>query len=475
MNTGASASDTEGMRRPFKTFDTALHAFEGMDAELTANLTLAAADLAIVVDHDDVIVDVAYDDPALSKEPVPSWVGRTWTETVTAESQAKIKTLLEEARSGQLAQSREINHTRPDPLDLPVRYRAAPLKAKGMVIALGTDLRPLSRQQQQLVDAQIKMEQDYAKMRQAEARFRLVFQLASEAIIVADAGRDSVVDANAAALELLGKALDRLNGQKLASLFNSVHWSSLTDLLGAVRTGSKPSETMMELSTGRQVRVTVSMVNISGTAQFLVRLRPEQPAHGAVSDDRITRAVEALPDGFVVTDKSGQILIANNAFADIVGLVNPGDGVGAKLERWLGRSQIDADVMFKNLHEHGALRNFETMLRDEYGSIEEIEVTAVAVSNGDLPCYGFLIRRFGGTLRAHVEELLPDIQSANRLKQLIGRVSLKELVRQSTDMIEKLCIEAALDLTQNNRASAAEMLGVSRQSFYQKLNRYGIA
>ncbi len=36
-----------------------------------------------------------------------------------------------------------------------------------------------------------------------------------------------------------------------------------------------------------------------------------------------------------------------------------------------------------------------------------------------------------------------------------------------------MCIEAALELTKNNRASAAELLGLSRQSLYSKLNRFG--
>jgi len=51
---------------------------------------------------------------------------------------------------------------------------------------------------------------------------------------------------------------------------------------------------------------------------------------------------------------------------------------------------------------------------------------------------------------------------------------LKDLVRETTDMIERLYIEAALELTGNNRASAAEMLGLSRQSLYVKLHRYGL-
>ena len=37
-----------------------------------------------------------------------------------------------------------------------------------------------------------------------------------------------------------------------------------------------------------------------------------------------------------------------------------------------------------------------------------------------------------------------------------------------------LCIEAALELTGDNRASAAEMLGLSRQSLYVKLRRYAL-
>ncbi|MGA1578935.1 MAG: helix-turn-helix domain-containing protein, partial [Steroidobacteraceae bacterium] len=39
---------------------------------------------------------------------------------------------------------------------------------------------------------------------------------------------------------------------------------------------------------------------------------------------------------------------------------------------------------------------------------------------------------------------------------------------------ERLCIEAALQLNDNNRASTADMLGLSRQSLYVKLHRYGI-
>lgn len=64
--------------------------------------------------------------------------------------------------------------------------------------------------------------------------------------------------------------------------------------------------------------------------------------------------------------------------------------------------------------------------------------------------------------------------SAEQLKELVGQMPLRELVRETTDMIERMCIEASLELTGDNRASAAEMLGLSRQSLYVKLRRYGL-
>jgi DNA-binding NtrC family response regulator len=52
---------------------------------------------------------------------------------------------------------------------------------------------------------------------------------------------------------------------------------------------------------------------------------------------------------------------------------------------------------------------------------------------------------------------------------------LKAIVRETTDVIERMCIETALELTGDNRATAAEVLGLSRQSLYVKLRRFGLA
>jgi transcriptional regulator PpsR len=126
-----------------------------------------------------------------------------------------------------------------------------------------------------------------------------------------------------------------------------------------------------------------------------------------------------------------------------------------------------------NLRQRGSVRLFATTLRGEFGAAADVEVSAVAVMNGGTTVFGLAIRNVDRRMsEPRSTRELP--RSVEQLTELVGRVSLKDLVRETTDVIERLCIEAALELTNDNRASAAEMLGLSRQSLYSKLRRYGL-
>jgi transcriptional regulator PpsR len=135
---------------------------------------------------------------------------------------------------------------------------------------------------------------------------------------------------------------------------------------------------------------------------------------------------------------------------------------------------VDLDVLIANLRQRGTIRLFATTLRGEYGETSEVEISGVSVVNGGQPCLGFSIRNIDRRLSPTPTTAREMPRSVEQLTELIGRVSLKDLVREATDMIERLCIESALELTGDNRASAAEMLGLSRQSLYVKLRRYGL-
>jgi transcriptional regulator PpsR len=181
-----------------------------------------------------------------------------------------------------------------------------------------------------------------------------------------------------------------------------------------------------------------------------------------------------LPDAIVVTTTDGRIVTTNRAFLDLVQLATDELARNETLERWLGRPGVDLGVLVANLKQHGSVRLFATTIRGEYGAITDVEISAVAINEGAEACLGFSIRNVD---RRRPSEARPGRElprSVEQLTELVGRVSLKELVRETTDVIERLCIEAALELTRDNRASAAEMLGLSRQSLYVKLRRYGL-
>jgi DNA-binding NtrC family response regulator len=51
---------------------------------------------------------------------------------------------------------------------------------------------------------------------------------------------------------------------------------------------------------------------------------------------------------------------------------------------------------------------------------------------------------------------------------------LPVLVRNTSAVVERACIEQALQAANGNRTAAADALGLSRQSLYAKLERYGL-
>jgi len=182
-----------------------------------------------------------------------------------------------------------------------------------------------------------------------------------------------------------------------------------------------------------------------------------------------------VPDAFVVTDPQGRVLTANAAFVEMTQIAKGERVQDESLDRWLGGTGVDLSVLLANLRQHGAVRLFATTLRGGLGTSIPVEISATSVTQGEHPCLGFTIRDVGRRLAPEPARRSRELpRSASQLTELVGRVPLKDIVGETTDLIEQLCIEAALELTQDNRASASEMLGLSRQSLYVKLRRYGL-
>lgn len=447
-------------------------------ADVAAKLIAAAADVALIIDSSGVIRDVASHNTELAEMGRARWLGLPWVDSVTVESRAKIEALLGQAEA-EKPTARQVNHPVPGSADIPVLYSAVGVGEGGRIVAVGRDLRPVAQLQQRLVEAQQSMEREYSRLRNAETRYRLLFHLASEAVIIVDAATLRVIDANPATAELIDSAAQRTVGRSITDLFDAPGGEAVRALLATVKSTGRGEDVQVRLAGGeRELLVSASLFRQDRLSHFLVRLSALQEGSSAIivqrTKSRLLSVVENLPEGFVVAGLDRRVLIVNRAFLDMTQLASEELARGEPLERWLGRSGIDLNVLVASLREHGSVQRFMTVVRGEYGSSEDVEVSAVSVTSGDQPCFGFTIRYAGRRPGLDVIRSGEVQQSVSQLTELVGRVSLKDLVRETTDVVEKLCIEAALELTGDNRASAAEMLGLSRQSLYAKLRRYGL-
>lgn len=435
--------------------------------------------MALVISDQGVVTDVSFqgEDLARDLESNGKWIGRPWQNTVAGDSRAKIDTLLRDAMARAAPRWRHVNHPSARGQDIPILYSAVRLGDGGKVVAFGRDLRAISELQQRLVDAQQSIEREYSRLRHLEMRYRLLFQMSPDAVLVLDAATQKVTEANPAAQALFGDAAKRLIGRSLRDAFHNDSAGAVQALLATARAGGRTEDIRGRLiEGGREVMVSASLFREETASLFLVRVTPvteDEEAEPRVKS-KLLKLVEVAPDGLVIIEKDGTVVTANSAFLDMAQLATEEQARGESLERWLGRPGIDMDVLLSNLRQRGSVRLFATQIRGEYGVTADVEVSGVSVGHGGNTYFGFIIRHIGGRVTGETKAVREVPRSVEQLAELVGRVSLKELVRESTDVIERLCIEAALELSGDNRASAAEMLGLSRQSFYVKLRRYGL-
>jgi transcriptional regulator PpsR len=457
---------------------TSLHSLSALRPADTASLIAAAADVALLVDADGVIRDVSIASDELAGLGSADWVGRRWADTVTVESRTKVQALLETPGATTAPKWRHINHPSSQGPDVPLMYSTIPTGAAGMVVAIGRDLRQIASIQQRLIAAQQSMERDYLRLRQMESRYRTLFHSISEAVLIVDVRTLKVVEANPAAGRVFAEPIKRIVGRAVGDCFDAADRTALLSMLETVRGAPNSEGPPLRLVCGKfDLTVSASIFRQDGGSLYLVRCAP-LAVEGSDADAPVRRtlfaAVERAPDALVVTDPGGRILYANASFARMAQMESAEQVLGESLDRWLGRSGVDLGVLIANLRQNESVRLFPTVIRGRVGSETAVEISAASVPGGEHPCLGFTMRDIDRRLPAEGRRPHGMSRTVEQLTELVGRVPLKEIVGETSDLIEQLCIEAALQLTRDNRAAAAEMLGLSRQSLYVKLRRYGL-
>ena len=237
------------------------------------------------------------------------------------------------------------------------------------------------------------MQRDYARLRQMGMRYRALFEVVSEPVLVVDGGTLRVTEANPAAARLFDETVRRLVGRPVADCVEAGGRPVLLSLLETVRSGKQAEPLALTLARPEPTPVEVSATVFRPDAGVLFLVRLSVGAGTAVgqpsgTQSSVMQAIDAVPDALVVTDPGGQILYANTSFAEMAELDSTDQAVGDPLDRWLGRSGVDLGVLMSNLRRNEAVRPFPTVIRGRFRYYTPVEVSAPAANGGNPPCPG---------------------------------------------------------------------------------------
>jgi transcriptional regulator PpsR len=456
------------------TFSKVDEIFSALDSSRIANLFSASSDVVLVVSLGGVVKDASFNSPELFSIGGRGWVGRPIRELVTSESEPKLDLLMSEAQNSGISVAREINHLMVDGDDTPVSYQSCALNEDGDVVLFGRDISKVASLQKRLMSAQLSMEREVSRLRNAETQYRAVFQLSHSPQLIVDAESLRILDLNAIAARFLGDDINKLMGKKLLSLFREDGSEILHKfLLSSIGTDGSSTK-KIKLINDEAVEVSVAYFSRDGRACLVINFISGQESDSGfqnTTERKVLSLTENMPDSFVVVDANSQILTANKAFCDLVSVGGVSSIEGKALDLFFERPTVDFNVLMANLRKHGVVGRFASSMRTQFGQPVNVEIAACQINSGPDIVLGLWLRPTNNLIMGAEIEQEKVSRSNEQIANLVGHMPLKEIVRETTEMIEQLCIETALELTQDNRASAAQMLGVSRQSLYSKLGK----
>jgi transcriptional regulator PpsR len=441
--------------------------------------SVAAPDVKLVLDLEGVIQHAVLSESFAGERP-ESWVGRSWTDTVGRSDGTQLTRMLEDARTRGVSAFHQVVQRLPSGAEVPVEYAAVRLEKQDSLLILGKNLRAVTELQNRLVEAQQAMERDFWRLREFETRYRLLFDASSDAVLLLGTAELEVLELNPAAAQAFGLSARRVTAGAVDRFPDALlpeEREAFGRMIRQVRDRGNAPGMLLRLGEGREPWMArVSLLSAAQGEVFLLQLAPTLLQPGAPESTEgipMEELLERGPDGFVVIDQQGRILRANRAFIEMVQMGAESSVLDEPLGRWLGRPGADLTVLLANVLRLGAVRLFSTTLHGELGMEIEVEISASGSPDSDPRFIGVFLRDVGRRLPGQ-QRVGGFGQLLESLTQQIGKTGLRRLVDDTVQAVERHYIEEALELTGGNRTAAAELLGLSRQSLYVKLNRYDL-
>lgn len=437
------------------------------DGRIAAAVLRCASDVALVVGRDGAIREI-HIAPELrgTLHVVPGAAAR---DIVRPEDRAALASALAAAAAGRIPEPFEVRHAgrRSDAV---LRYAALPADAEGDILLIGRLLQRIDALAQRVSETQLGG--GGLAHRATEARYQMLFEGAAEAILLVGSASGIVDEANPRALTLLGLCAAEVVGRPFAELVSEADRGRIAGLIeAAAERGEIPELRLTLVHSCRSVSLYGRAFRAFDKGQLMLCLDPLGGADRlAPADALVARLLRGAGEAVALTDASGGIIWASDAFPRPDG--DPAEGlVGRSVAEVLEGAGTVLRSALNAAREHGRVSCPGVAMPAAAGEVRG-ELTVVALA-GDAPAgFGIFFRP-----DADGATETPDGQAtaeAEEIAVIVGQAPLKSLVRDASDAIERSCIDAALRLTGGNKAAAAEVLGLSRQSLYLKLHRFGL-
>lgn len=453
------------------------------DPTSVQNIVEQAADVVVYVSDSGDVAGISVNPDCPSLGCLDHWVGRPFKNFLTVESKEKLDLRIEAMKADPdlVPRALELNHVDNAAWEFPIRYTMHRVYGGDgdEWLLLGRDMQPIAEVQQRLVAEQTARERDQQRLRGEQTFFHVILEASETPLVLVEPGKGRIRNLNSAAALLLGTKPDTLTGSSLAQAFDGRRREELIEAMRSAA-GSREAKgiDLVARRNERDLKLYPEFFRAAGELYLLCRLfSADGDAGTAAESAQVMGALyAATSDAIAITDNKGVIRDANEAFLTIADAAQLRDVRESNLSEFFVRGTVDMKLMLEAAAKQGVVGNYATQMVSIVGTRSSVDVSVARLRDpgGDLG-FGFIIRNTtpNETIDSEVAAVVSDDAMRN-VMDLVGTASLKELVSATSDVIEKLCIETAVQLTGNNRVAAAEMLGLSRQSLYVKLRKHGL-
>jgi transcriptional regulator PpsR len=434
-------------------------------------------DVTLLLDMDGVIREATLS-TAMARENIDDWLGRPWSEVVDGASD-KIERIMTDTKRSGISAFRQFTQRFPSGLELPMEFTTVLLGGRAGMLAIGKNLQAVAELQARLISAQQTIERDYWKLREIETRYRLVIEDSNEAVLLARVSDFRIIEANRAAttaLALTMRRKDGLAGRDFLQEIAQKDRESVEQMLRRTREQGKAPGILIHLGENATPWMLRGSLMTNETAPvFLLQMAPVGRTLGQNTPEQedLERMLDHVPDVVATIDDAGVLRRVNRAFVELVEIGSKDAAIGERLGRWLSRPGADIGVLISNVQRHGMVRLLSTTVQGELGSETEVEISASSYDQDNEKLIVLVLRNVARRLSSNQDSdsLRAALASMN---EAVGKTPLRKLVKSTVEVVENHYVRAALQLANGNRTSAAEILGLSRQSLYAKLDRYNL-